>query len=254
MSLIAVGSVRGAPGATTLAVALAAVWDRAGHAPFLVEADPDGGVLAARFGLGHHPSLTELGVRARSNLDLDDVWASAQALPAPRSGDGVPVVVAHPSADQCQATLRSVGGRLGGLLDSLATHDVIVDVGRLRPGSPALALVEAATVVLVVLRPRLEDIDAVGQRITALNEGGHARLVVVGERPYPATDVAAALGVGVIGVIADDARSAAALAGDGGSANGLGRLPLLRSARALAHELAARLDQLGAPLPPPVRA
>ncbi len=49
MSIVAIGSLRGSPGATTMAVALASVWDRPrAGAPLVVEADPDGGVLAAR--------------------------------------------------------------------------------------------------------------------------------------------------------------------------------------------------------------
>jgi hypothetical protein len=244
MSLITVGSVRGGPGATTLAVALAAVWARRGRASFLVEADPDGGVLAARFGLGHRPSLTELGVRARTSISPDDLWAAAQALPAPGADHPVPAIVAHPSADQCQAALRTVGSRLGALLDSLPEHDVIADVGRLRPGSPALALVEESSLVLVVLRSRLEEIDAVAQRITALNERGAVRLVLIGDRPYPAVEVASVLGVGVLGVIAGDGRSAAAFCGDR-NVHGIGRLPLLRSTRAVAVAVAAHLDGAG---------
>ena len=250
MSLVTVGSVRGGPGVTTLAVALASVWTSTGHSPFLVEADPDGGVLAARFGLGHRPSLTDVGVRARATIRADDLWQAAQALPAPGVDRAVPVVVAHPSADQCQAALRTVGTRLGALLDALPNHDVIADVGRLRPGSPALALVEQSRLVLLVLRPRLEDIDAAAQRVTALNERGLVRLVLVGERPYPAAEVASVLGVAVAGVIADDARSALALRGDA-SVHGVGRLPLLRSARGLALDIAARLDD-AAPTARPV--
>jgi hypothetical protein len=244
MSLVTVGSVRGGPGATTVAVALAAVWARRERAPFLLEADPDGGVLAARFGLGHRPSLTELGVRARTNIHADDLWSAAQALPASGRDQPVPVVLAHPSADQCQAALRTVGSRLGPLLDSLPGHDAIADVGRLRPGSPALPLVEASSLVLVVLRPRLEEIDAVAHRITALNERGAVRLVLIGDRPYPAAEVASVLGVGVVGVVADDGRSAAAFRGDRG-VHGIGRLPLLRSARAVAVAVAAHLDRAG---------
>ena len=245
MSLVAVGSVRGGPGATTLAVALAATWARPGRSPFLVEADPDGGVLAARFGLGHRPSLTELGVRGRSAICADDLWPAAQALAAPGADDPVPVVVAHSSADQCQAALRTVGPRLGALLESLPDHDVVADVGRLRPGSPAMPVVEEASLVLVVLRPRLEDIDAVAQRITALNERGAVRLVLVGERPYAAAEVASVLGVDVLGVVADDVRSAVVLRGDG-PVHGIGRLPLLRSVRALAGRVAAHVDDAAA--------
>jgi len=243
VSLIAVGSLRGAPGVTTLAVALATVWHRRGRVPLILEADPDGGVLAARFGLGHHPSLTDLGVRARAGLQPDDLWEAAQSLPG-----GVPVVVAHPSADQCQAALRTVGSRLAAVLDDLR-HDVIADLGRLRPGTPSLALAEAADVVLLVLRPRLEDVAVAAQRITALNQGGRVRLVLVGERPYPAAEVAAALGVPVLGVIADDVRSATALCGLGAVRGGLARLPLLRSVAALASSIATRLDDLGVAIP-----
>ncbi len=248
MSLIAIGSVRGAPGATTLAIALAAVWDRAGRLPFLLEADPDGGVLAARFGLGHRPSLTDLGVRARSSIQADDLWQAAQAVPTPGDGGAIPVVVAHPSSDQCQATLRTVGSRLGALLESMPEHDVLADVGRLRPGSPALGLVEEASLVLLVLRPRLEEVDAVAQRVASLNERRSVRLVLVGERPYPPGEVASVLGVKVLGIVADDPRSAAPLRGDG-AGHGIGRLPLLRSARALAGHVVAYLDDAGAAPP-----
>jgi hypothetical protein len=81
--------------------------------------------------------------------------------------------------------------------------------------------------------------------VTTLNERGPVRLVLVGERPYPPAEVASVLGVGVIGVVADDPRSAAPLRGDG-NAHGLARLPLLRSARALAGQIAARLDDVDA--------
>ncbi len=48
--LVAVASVKGSPGVTTLCVALAACWpDPAGA--IVVEADPAGGDVAMRFGL-----------------------------------------------------------------------------------------------------------------------------------------------------------------------------------------------------------
>ncbi|HKA03636.1 MAG TPA: hypothetical protein VKD67_04885 [Acidimicrobiales bacterium] len=251
MSLVAVGSVRGGPGATTLALALAAAWDRPNRSPFLLEADPDGGVLAARFGLGHRPSLTELGVRARTSIQPDDLWHAAQALSVPSDGRALPLVVAHPSADQCHATLRTVGARLGALLDSLPDHDVVADVGRLRPGSPAMNVVEEASLVLLVLRPRLEEIDAVAQRITTLNQRRSVRLVLIGDRPYPAGEVASVLGVKVLGVVADDPRSAAVLRGEG-TGRGLARLALLRSVRALGRAVAAHLDDVDTAAPPVV--
>jgi hypothetical protein len=237
VTLVAVGSVHASPGATTTALALAAVWERAEHQPFLLECDPDGGVIAARYGIGHHPSLSELGAAARAGLDADEVWQFAQQLPG-----SLPAVVAHPSAEQCVAALRTAGPRIAERFANLPGHDVVADVGRLRPGSAAAAVVERAAVVVLVVRPRLDEIDIVGARIAALNTHGNVGLVFVGERPYRPAEAAAALGVEVLGVIAHDERSAATLSGGGGSARSLRRLPLLRSVHTLATELAARLD------------
>ena len=71
----------GSPGATTLALGLGSVWERPGRSAVVVEADPDGGVVAARLGLGHHPCLTELAVRARSGARTELVWDAAQVRP-----------------------------------------------------------------------------------------------------------------------------------------------------------------------------
>jgi hypothetical protein len=237
MSIVAIGSLRGSPGATTMAVALASVWARRERGALVVEADPDGGVLAARSGLGHHPCLTDLAVRARSGFDRDGIWELAQTLP------GGPVIVGHPSADQCHATLRTGAGRLGGLLASIPGHDALVDVGRLRPGSPALGLVEAAALTLLVLRPRLEDVDVAAQRLPSLNTDGNVGIVVVGDRPYGADAVQDALGVAVLGVMPVDVRGAEALGGAAGTGRRPRGLALLRAASALAHDLAVRLDR-----------
>jgi hypothetical protein len=238
VSLVAVGSLRGSPGATTIALALGSVWQRPRHPALVVEADPDGGVLAARLGLGHHPCLTDLAVRVRAGARPDLVWEAAQALPG-----GAPVVVSHPSPDQCHATLRSAGGRLAGMLQALADHDAVVDVGRLRPSSPAAPLTDAADIVLVVLRPRLEDVDTAGQRLPSLIEGTRAvGLVLVGDEPYHRAEVEAVLGVAVLAVVPVDARSAAAVTGGTPGPRVLHRLPWLRAVRALADGLAAFLD------------
>ena len=127
MALLALASNRGSPGCTTTALALAAAWPLARGAPLLVEADPDGGVLAARCGLGIKPGLIELCGRARVALTDDDVWSFAQELPC-----GVPVLVGHPAAEPCHAALRSAGAQLADYLAAMPERDAIVDVGRLQ--------------------------------------------------------------------------------------------------------------------------
>jgi hypothetical protein len=201
----------------------------------LVEADPDGGVVAARSGLGIKPGLIELCGRARVALADDDVWAFAQELP-----NGVPVLVGHPAAEPCHAALRAAGARLADYLADLPQYDVIVDVGRLRPGSPAAPLVGRADTLLVVVRPTVEEVGAVRHRAVALRDAG-AALVLIGDRPYPAGEVAAAVDLPVIGVIASDPRSAPALVNGGRAA---ARTPLMRSASALAEQLVETMSRI----------
>lgn len=240
MALVVLASHRGSPGCTTTTLALAAVWPARRPAPLLVEADPDGGCIAARFALGIKPGLIELCGRGRAALDHDDVWACAQALPG-----GVPVVVGHPAAEQCHAALRAGGGRLGDVLATMPTHDVLVDIGRLRPASPAAVLSARADVTLVVVRPTVEGLGAVVHRGPALRELG-ASLVLVGEQPYGPAEVARAVELPICGVVADDARGADAL-NAGGGARALARSALVRSAAALAERLVEQLMSVAPP-------
>ena len=55
---VAFGSLARSPGATTALLAAAAVWPTSDVT--VVEADADGGVLAARFGLSLHPDAPTL--------------------------------------------------------------------------------------------------------------------------------------------------------------------------------------------------
>ena len=221
---------------TTTALAIGALWRRPGRQPLVVEADPDGGVLAARFGLGAHPSLTDLAGRTRSGLRPTDAWDHAQHLPG-----GLGVVVAHPSAEQAQAALRTGASRIGEHLASIRHTDVLVDAGSLGPGSPSLPLLEWATMVLVVLRPRLDEISALAQRLPALQEEADVGLVLVGKQPYGASEVANTLGVDVVAVLADDPRGAAALDGSAGTKRWT-KSALGRSAADAATAITARLQ------------
>jgi hypothetical protein len=113
----------------------------------------------------------------------------------------------------------------------------------LRPASPAAPLAAAADIVLVVLRPRLEDVDAAAQRLPGLVGGTHTvGLVLVGDEPYGRAEVEAVLGVAVLAVVPLDARSAAAVTGARPGPRAMQRLPWLRAVRALAGGLAAVLD------------
>ena len=81
MSIIAVGSVKASPGVTSLSVGLGLSWESTtGRRAVLIEADGDGGVLAARFGLVTTPSLVELSGIARHGLTIERLQTNCQLL------------------------------------------------------------------------------------------------------------------------------------------------------------------------------
>lgn len=68
MSVIALCSLKGSPGATTAALALATSTTLRADT-LLVEADPAGGDLAARLGFPSEPGLASLAAAGRRELD-----------------------------------------------------------------------------------------------------------------------------------------------------------------------------------------
>jgi hypothetical protein len=203
----------------------------------LVEADPDGGVLAARYGLGRDPGLAGLAAAMHGALPTPEaIWEHAQRLPG-----GVAVVVAHESGDVSSAMLAAVAGRLATWCGSVAEFDVIADCGRLRSGSPALPLVRAADAVLIAVRPQPDELYAALHQTGGLTDApAIAGLVLVGDRPYGPDEVRSQLGVPVVGAVADDAKAARVLR-EGGSSRALRVSPLVRSVRSLTDEITADL-------------
>lgn len=237
MTVTVLLSVRGAPGVTTTAVALGAVWPDDVR---LVEADPAGGVLAVRYRLPPSGGLAGLAAAARRALEPAILDEHSHLLPG-----GLPVLTAPASSEHAVASLAALAGRLPMLL-AQDECDVVVDAGRFLPSGPTRDVVEAADVVAVVARPDAEGLAAAHLACRWLDRSvaGVVRVVVVGERPYPQEEAAAVLGRPVT-VVADDARAAAALAG-GGNLRALRRSGLIRSTRALVADLAATRQRTAA--------
>jgi hypothetical protein len=91
MALVCVTAAHGAPGVTTLALLAAGSWPRPA---VVVEADPSGGALAVRYGLGRTPGLADLAAAVDTHASVSALWSSAQSLPgglrvvaAPESGE-----------------------------------------------------------------------------------------------------------------------------------------------------------------------
>jgi hypothetical protein len=200
-----------------------------------VEADPFGGVIAARFGLKDTPGLASLASVARRGLDTKVVWRHAQQLPG-----GLPVLVGSPSAEHAQAVLRDFAAVLADWCAAEDALDVIVDCGRVAPGSPILDVMVQAEKVLVLSRPSADQLRPAVHQLRTLDVLGiQAGLLLVGDTPYGPGEVASAMGVDVAGMVAFDSRAAEGLTGEAGGGD-LRHSLLVRSAASLAENLCSK--------------
>lgn len=210
--LIGLCSVKGSPGVTTTVVALAARWP--GTVPILIEADPAGGDLGVRFGLPSQPGLGSLAAAARRTRDPDRLAEHCQELPG-----GPPVVVAPVGAAQARETLGVLATRGTGLLQAVAADPdsvVLIDAGRVEPGSPAVALLRGADAVLVLTRPRVEDLSHVAGALGVVETWTRRPGLVLVGPGYPRGEVEDELGVPVLATVPDDPQGADVLCGRAG--------------------------------------
>jgi hypothetical protein len=233
--LVAVCSLKGSPGVTTFALALAARWPGQARC-VLVECDPSGGDVATRFGLASSPGLVSLAAAGRRSSDPGLLWQHTQALPG-----GLPVVAAPPSADQALAAVSALAPEGSGGTDVLrpAASDavVIVDCGRVDPTSAVLPIVRCADAMLLLSRAHAEDLAHLATRLDTVGRWSpRPGLLLVGEG-YSATEVSRELGVPAMGRIPEDRHAAAALCGRPGGRGESSRSGLGQSALAVAQGL-----------------
>jgi hypothetical protein len=245
MSLTCLCSAHGSPGVTTTSLALVGVWPE-DRRVLLVEADPWGGMLAARLGLSDHPGLVSLAAAGRHGLDEGLIWRHAQ-----RAGDGVAVIVAPPSPEQARSALADLAGRLAAWCGGQDSVDVVADCGRLTFDPVNLPFLRHADRVLMVVRPTVDQLRPAALRVGALNGlGVEASLLLVGDHPYGPEEVEASFGVPVAGLVVLDPQAAAALGG--GRGRDVLRSPLVRSAASLVDRLSvtrpAELDNAESPV------
>jgi hypothetical protein len=252
MALIVIAADKGAPGVTTTALALAAVWPRP---VLLAECDPSGGDLVYRFPAAHGGSLdprrglVTLAVAARRGLQPGQLWEHTQKM-----AGGLDVLTGVVNAEQ-GAGLGTLWGPLGGLFTAMSGGDVIADCGRLGADGPQYDLVAQAAVVLLVTRPNAGDVIRLRDRAVAVSAAASARgrrgftsavAVIADQRNLRATaaEVSQALAqgdvpAGLVGGIADDPKGAELLGGAWGGR--LDKTLLIRTARETAQQLAASL-------------
>lgn len=197
LGLVAVTQLRGGPGGTTFALGLAAAAAEHGTA-WLVEADPAGGVLVGRCEpLSGARSLVDLafpGSHAPGGT-VELAVAAAQPLGHTR------VIIAPEAPAQAYECVARPRHRWPSQLCSLPGR-VVVDCGRLFPGSPALDLLRQADAVVVVAPPEGGDVyrfvqwASEGQRVVE-----SPLLVTSGPGRYPARAVAREVGAAFLGAL-----------------------------------------------------
>jgi hypothetical protein len=257
--IVAVGSDKGSPGATTLAAALGAVWP---GERVVCELDPRGADLPYRLlradgrPLAEAPSIAALAVDARPGSGAPRLERYAQ-----------PTVLGAPVIPGELSTRRT--GRLAGHFPAIGragagwAGTMLADLGWLQPMNPALVVAKSAAAVLLVVRADVEGLGHLRDRVEELAEfvGDPARL-----RPAVGVVVRAAGGdavaaverarrlLGSIGspspVLGAWREDPAACRGFWAGAPGAGRKwdrnPLIRSARELADSVLGFWPQLGA--------
>ncbi|WP_159037126.1 P-loop NTPase family protein [Streptomyces specialis] len=253
MTVVALCSLKGSPGVTTTAVALAAGWP-SGTQPVLVECDPAGRDIVARYRLDLTPGLVTLAAAGRrSGDDAGLIWQHTQRLPG-----GLPVVAGPPAPGQARAALVELtSGPNGPLLRRAVSRPgvvVIADCGRVDADSPALGVVRDADVMLLVAGAGDDALAHLAVMVRpAATWSPRPRLVLVGDG-YPTGEVTQALGTTELGIevaarIPHDPAGAAAFAGKPAPRWGPARS---RRGQATA-ELAARTARDALITPPPWR-
>jgi MinD-like ATPase involved in chromosome partitioning or flagellar assembly len=261
MALIAIASDKGAPGVTTAALALAAVWPRP---VLLAECDPAGGDLVYRFpavGGGHldpRRGVLSLAVVARRGMQPQQVWEHVQKLHG-----GLDVLAGVTNAEQ-GAGLSLLWGPIGKALASMPQADVIADCGRLGADGPLYDLLAEATTVVLVSKVHVADVIRLRDRATAFAAAAQSRgrrnfgvgvVVVADHKKFRASlgEVQHVLGQAsapatVLGGIAHDTKGADLLNGEWGG--NLDRTMLIKTAREVARQLVQGLPPVGNPAEP----
>lgn len=233
---IAVGSLGGAPGVTTLAVALASTWPAEGPA-VVVEADASGGDVGAWWHMPTAPGMVELAAAARHDSSPGpaesgvDPLSRSQVLPG-----GVRVCLAPVTAERAAGAVRLLAQHPR-VLCSTDAAVTVVDVGRLTPrtSGPHIAAAPEIDAVLLVTTEDLAQLKRLQDSLPGICAAIADPMVAVVGRRESSRDLTEAIQAPVAARIPLDNRGAALIRGQGTARPG--RRRLMEASRGLAHHL-----------------
>lgn len=252
MALVAFASTKGAPGVTTAALVVAALWPRQ---VLVADCDPNAGDLGIRLptagGATADPDrgLLSLASAARHGLRPEQVEEHVQTLTG-----GLPMLAGVRTPEQA-AAMSTMWPLLGSCLDAIAGVDVIADCGRLGADTAQLAMLRAARMVVLFCQPTVSSVLHLRERLGALEatlrpgavDGVPIGVVVVtdaddarGVEGVRATLARRTPDVPVVGQLAWDPKGAAYFHGE--LEGRVDKTLLVRSGRQLAADLASRVS------------
>lgn len=256
MTSIVFFSAKGAPGATTMAMLTASLWPRP---VLLADCDPAGGDIGVRLpGDDGRPldvsrGLLSLLPQARRALEPSAVLDHTQRILG-----GTDVLVGLSGPEQATAG-GPVWAGVAAALNGLASHDIVVDAGRLDSGSPVLPLVNASRLAICVVDAGVSGVYAARSRLRALGpalivtetSGPRVALIVRAGSQAEADAAAAVISadmptIGYLGHLVEDAKGATIF--DGGAVSRPERTLLVRSGAHLIRSILSALPVPGGQL------
>lgn len=249
--IVALGSVRGAPGVTSWTMLLAAAWeqDSVDRGRVVLEADPDGGVLAARYGVGVDPGAITFAASHRRGVGESlEVAEHSRDL-----GSNVMLIPGTESADRAASMWRDAAPTTALAIAGNSHFDWFVDCGRFRPESPSLAFTDVAALTILVVGPMIEDLLQLPATLRLLRpRNGTVATLIVGKPAHGVQEIKDFLRIEHV-FLAPSSRNLPAETAAILSTNRARRGWLWRSALTLVAELkatmpeSALLHEVGAP-------
>ena len=231
MRVIALASIKGAPGVTTMACLIGASWPSS-RPVMVVESDLSGCDLAARYRLSAKSGWTSFVAASRRADTPQSIEPHLQFLPG-----GLPVLVGKAPAEGSDPSWPVVPFLECASREPSGPRDTVVDLGRLALGRRhAREWVGHAQITVLLVRGDAASLVHVRERageILALTSG-QLGLVIAGSSDYDDDEITRFTSMQVLGHLPFDPDAASLVSEGRGNRRRLARSPLIASTTRLA--------------------